>query len=48
MKEGGIFSIDVAVGDTVMYAKYVGEEIIHNGETYMVVRNDSLLAKIIK
>ena len=36
----------VAVGDTVLYAKYGGTEIEHGGKDYLIVKESDVLAKI--
>ena len=34
----------VAVGDTVIYSKYAGTEVEHDGEEYLVVKQNDILA----
>ena len=40
-KDGNLMT--VAVGDTVLYGKYAGQELQHNGETYLIMREDDVL-----
>ncbi|MBD62435.1 co-chaperone GroES [bacterium] len=36
------------VGDTVVFSKYGGNELSHEGEEYLILREDDILAKINK
>ena len=36
--------LDVKVGDTVLYGKYSGTEIKHEGNEYLIVRENDILA----
>ncbi len=36
----------VKVGDTVLYGKYSGSELKHDGNDYMIMREDDILAII--
>ncbi|NJN98833.1 MAG: co-chaperone GroES [Anaerolineales bacterium] len=38
--------LDVKVGDKVLFAKYAGTEIKHNGSKYLIMRESDLLAVI--
>ena len=38
--------LDVKVGDTVLYGKYAGTEIKHQGKEYLIVRENDILAVI--
>jgi len=38
--------LDVKVGDRVLYAKYAGTEIKHNGKKYLIMRESDLLAVV--
>ena len=40
--------LDVAVGDIVIYSKYGGTEVKHNGEEYLVLSARDVLAVIEK
>jgi chaperonin GroES len=43
--ESGVQSpMDIKVGDKVIYSKYGGTEVKINGETYMILRQDDVLA----
>ena len=33
----------VQKGDVVLYGKYAGQEINHNGEDYLIMREDDIL-----
>jgi chaperonin GroES len=44
--EGKILPMHVKVGDTVLFSKYVPDEVTIKNETYLVVREDSVLAII--
>jgi chaperonin GroES len=33
----------VKIGDTVLYGKYAGQEINHNGEDFLIMREDDIL-----
>lgn len=36
-------AMTVAVGDIVLYGKYAGQEISHNGDDLMIMREDDIL-----
>jgi len=36
-------SMTVAVGDTVLYGKYAGQELNHDGQDYLIMREDDIL-----
>ena len=36
--------MEVAVGDTVMYGKYAGTEIHHDGEDYLIMKQSDIMA----
>jgi chaperonin GroES len=38
--------LDVTVGDTVLYSKYGGTEIVFDGEDLLVLRESDVLAKV--
>ncbi len=42
----GIIPIDVAVGDTVLFAKYAGIDIKIKDEDYLIVKEDDILGII--
>ena len=43
---GEIIPLDIAVGDTVIYSKYGGTEISHDGDDYLILNARDVLAKI--
>lgn len=34
--------MEVKIGDTVLYGKYAGQEITHEGQEYLVMRQDDI------
>ncbi len=38
--------MEVAVGDTVMYGKYAGTEIHHDGEDYLIMKQSDIVAVV--
>lgn len=36
-------AMTVKVNDVVLYGKYAGQEISHNGENYLIMREDDIL-----
>ena len=45
---GELLPLDVAVGDTVVYARYGGTEITIDGEDLMILQSRDVLAKVTK
>jgi chaperonin GroES len=45
---GELIPLDIAVGDTVLYSKYGGTEIVIDGEDLLVLTSRDVLAKVIK
>ncbi len=45
---GELVPLDVAVGDTVVYARYGGTEITIDGEDLMILQSRDVLAKVTK
>ncbi len=45
-EEGSRVPMELAVGDTVLYAKYAGTELKEDDEDYLVLRESDILAKI--
>lgn len=43
-EDGKLVPLDVKVGDTVLYGKYSGTEIKHDGKEYLIVRESDILA----
>ncbi|MCK9573969.1 MAG: co-chaperone GroES [Candidatus Omnitrophica bacterium] len=42
--DGKIIALNVKVGDVVLYGKYSGTEITVDGEEYLIVREEDILA----
>jgi chaperonin GroES len=42
--DGKLVPLDVKTGDRVLYGKYSGSEITLDGETYVIVREEDVLA----
>lgn len=42
--DGDRIDLDVAVGDTVLYAKYAGTEIKIDGKKYLIMKESDILA----
>lgn len=45
---GEVIPVDVAVGDVVLYSKYGGTEIEHNGEDLIILESRDVKAKVTK
>ena len=45
-EEGKVLPLDVKVGDIVLFGKYSGTEIKVDGEEYLMMREDDLLAVV--
>jgi len=43
-EEGKIIALDVKVGDRILFGKYSGSDIKLDGEEYMIMREDEILA----
>ena len=43
-EDGKTVALEVKVGDRVLYGKYSGTEIKHNGEEMLIVRESDILA----
>lgn len=48
LPSGKSASLDVKVGDEIIFAKYTGNEIKLDGRDYLIVNNDEILAVIDK
>lgn len=46
LDDGSVASMSIAVGDTVLVAKYGGTEIRLDGDDYLIVREDEVLGII--
>ena len=44
LPSGVVLELDVAVGDKVIFAKYSGTEVSHDGENYLVLPYRDILA----
>ena len=42
--DGKLVPLDVKAGDRVLYGKYSGSEVTLDGETYVIVREEDVLA----
>jgi chaperonin GroES len=42
--DGKILPLDVKAGDTILFGKYSGQEIRVDGEDYLIMREDEILA----
>lgn len=40
-KDGNLMTVQV--GDIVLYGKYAGQELLHEGEQYLIMREDDIL-----
>ncbi len=47
-EDGKVLPLDVKVGDTVLFGKYAGTEIKVDGEEFLMMREDDLLAVVEK
>ena len=45
-KDGGIIKMDVKKGDSILFAKYSGNEIKLDGEEHLILREDEILAVV--
>jgi chaperonin GroES len=43
-EDGKLVPVDVKVGDKVLFGKYAGTEIKHDGKEYLIVREGDILA----
>ncbi len=44
--KGDVFSLDVKVGDTVLFGKYTGTEIKLDGTEYLILREEEVLGVV--
>jgi chaperonin GroES len=42
--DGTRIPLDVKAGDTILFGKYSGQEIKHDGEEYLIMKEDEVLA----
>ena len=45
-KDGKVTPLDVKAGDTVLFGKYAGQEIKVDGEEYLIMNEDDVLAVV--
>jgi chaperonin GroES len=45
-EDGKVLPLDVKVGDVVLFGKYAGTEIKVDGEEYLMMREDDILAVV--
>ena len=45
-KDGKRIALDVKAGDTILFGKYSGQEVRVDGEDYLIMREDEVLAVI--
>ena len=43
-EDGSFRPLEISVGDRVLFAKYTGDEVKIDGESYMILREDDILA----
>ena len=46
--DGKVMPLDVKEGDTILFGKYSGQEIKLDGEEYLIMREDEVLAVMTK
>lgn len=46
LETGEVKSLEVKTGDKVLYGKYAGTEVTVEGEEYLIIREDDILAII--
>ncbi|MDP8234049.1 MAG: co-chaperone GroES [Candidatus Saelkia tenebricola] len=44
LETGEVKALEVKVGDKVLYGKYAGTEVTVEGEEYLIIREDDILA----
>ncbi|MDQ1428658.1 MAG: chaperonin GroES [Acidimicrobiaceae bacterium] len=45
---GELIPLDITVGDTIVYSKYGGTEIVVDGEDLLILTSRDVLAKVVK
>jgi chaperonin GroES len=45
-EEGKVLPLDVKVGDVILFGKYAGTEVKVDGEEYLMMREDDVLAVV--
>jgi chaperonin GroES len=46
MEKGHRIPLDVKVGDRILFGKYTGNDITIDGQEYLILREDEILAKV--
>jgi chaperonin GroES len=46
IEEGKRIPLDVKTGDRILFGKYTGSDITINGQEYLILREDEILAKL--
>ena len=46
LEDGGVQPLQVKSGDRILYGKYSGTEVELNGEEYLILREDDVLAVV--
>jgi len=44
LEDGTIKALEVKVGDKILYGKYSGSEISHDGKDYLILKEEEVLA----
>ena len=44
LDSGSVQALEVKVGDKILYGKYSGSEISHDGQEYLILREEEVLA----
>ena len=44
LEDGTVRPLEVKVGDTVLFAKYSGTEVLHDEKEYLILREEDVLA----
>lgn len=44
LEDGTVKPLEVKVGDTVLFAKYAGTEVLHEAKEFMILKEDDVLA----
>jgi len=47
-EDGKVLPLDVKVGDVVLFGKYAGTEIKVDGDDYLMMREDDILAAVVE
>lgn len=46
LEDGAIKALEIKTGDRVLYGKYSGTEVTVNGEEYLIIREEDVLAVV--